>query len=440
MNLSQRFFVVLGLYAIFLLPVWGQPYRAENMDASFPDLVKYHFVFSGEKLQEDVLVVAPSTIYSKNSTFGYDLNSIQKDGKPFFFSVDVPEGNYLVRVVLGNDKAESVTTVKAESRRLMLLNVKNNKGEYSEHFFTVNIRNTKINETESVRINTREIGKLIWDNKLTLEFNGTNPSVSEIEITQNNNLPVIFLAGNSTVVDESNEPWCGWGQAFTCFLSPEIVVANHAESGLAAGSFVAQKRLDKIFMQMKSGDYLFIEFGHNDQKEQGEGSGPYRSYKTNLKYLVDKTREKGGIPVLITPMHRRNFDNNGKVVNTHGEYPAAMRQLAEEEKVFFIDLHKMSEAFYEAMGVENSKRAFVHYPKGTFPGQNTDLADNTHFNFYGGYQIAKCILRGIIDGNIPLKKYILPQYQNFDPAHPDDVNTFHYPPTPSFKVEKPDGS
>ena len=433
-------FTTLVLSVIFLLPAWGQPYESANTDAPSPKLVKYRFDFSGKKPQDGVLVVTSSTIYGKNSTFGYDLNTVQKDGKPFFFSVDVPEGNYLMRVVLGNDQAESSTTVKAESRRLMLMNVKNKSGEYSEHLFTVNIRNTKISETESVRINQREIGKLIWDNKLTLEFNGINPSVSEIEIVQNNDLPVIFLAGDSTMVDEGNEPWCGWGQAFTGFFSPEIVVANHAESGLSADSFVAQKRLNKIFTQMKTGDYLFIQFGHNDQKQQGAGKGPYASYKTNLKYLVDKTREKGGIPVLVTSMHRRRFDNNGKVIDTHGEHPEAVRQLAEEEKVSLIDLHKMSETFYEAMGVENSKRAFVHYPKGTFPGQNTDLADNTHFNFYGGYQIAKCVLKGIVDGNIPLEKYILPQYRNFDPAHPDDVNAFHYPLTPIFAIEKPEGN
>jgi lysophospholipase L1-like esterase len=192
--------------------------------------------------------------------------------------------------------------------------------------------------------------------------------------------------------------------------------------------------------KIKAGDYLFIEFGHNDQKEKGEGKGPYTSYKTNLKTLVTQTRDRGGIPVLVTPIHRRRFDNNGKIINTHGEYPDAVRQLAEEENVALIDLHKMSGTLYEAMGEEQSKRAFVHYPKGTFPGQNADLADNTHFNFYGGYEIAKCILRGIIDGNIPLKKYILPQYKNYNPAQPDDIDAFRYPPTPFFEMEKPDGN
>ncbi len=401
---------------------------------------QYNFDFSGKKTQKDVCVVNPETIYGKNSTFGYDLNTVQGNGKPFFFSVDLPEGNYTVKVTLGNEKAASITTVKSESRRLMLLNIETSKGKYSTHTFVVNIRNTKINETESVRIKTRETGKLIWDDKLTLEFNGTNPSVSQIEIIPANYLPTIFLAGNSTVVDQTNEPWCGWGQAFPCFLSPEVAVANYAESGLSAGSFAAQKRFDKILSVMKPGDYLFIEFGHNDSKEKGEGKGPYTSFKTNLKYLVDQTKAKGGIPVLITPMHRRRFDDNGKIINTHGEYPNAVRQLAQEENVKLIDLTKMSETLFEAMGAEGSKRAFVHYPSGAFPNQNKALADNTHFNFYGGYEIAQCIIKGIIDNKIPLEKYILKQYRNFDPAHPDDVNTFSYPPTPSFEMEKPDGN
>ncbi len=359
--------------------------------------IEYHFDFSGKKSGPGILSVAPDTVYGRNSPFGYDLNTVRKEGMPFFFSVDVPEGNYRVRVVLGNENAESTTTVKAEARRLMLLNVKNDKGKFSEHFFTVNVRNAEIEGAQPVNLKARELGSLTWDGKLTLEFSGDNPSVSEIEITAVDDLPVIFLAGDSTVVDQTREPWCGWGQALPRLLTPDVVVANHAESGLTAGSFIGSGRLSKIMSQIKAGDYLLIQFGHNDQKETGAGRGPHANYKDNLKVFLDKAGEKGAIPVLVTPPHRRRFDGNGKAVNSHGDYPHAMRQLAREENVALVDLHQSSATLLEAWGDEKSKCAFVHYPKGTFPGQESDLADNSHFNFYGGDQLAKSVVRGMID-------------------------------------------
>lgn len=406
---------------------------------SFSYAQNYKFDFTGEEISKGFQSISAETIYGENSSFGYDLNTVQGNGEPFFFSVDVPEGNYLVTVTLGNKNLATNTTVKAESRRLMLENIMTPKGKYVTKTFTVNIRNTKINDTESVKINTREVGKLIWDDKLTLEFNGIDPSVAQIEIKKANNLTTIFLAGNSTVVDEANEPWCGWGQAIPRFFTSNVVVANYAESGQAANTFVGSKRLAKLLTKIKKGDYLFIEFGHNDQKQKGEGKGPYTSYKSDLKFIADEAKKKGAIPVLVTPMHRRRFDENGKVINTHGEYPNAVRQLAQEENIALIDLNNMSAALYEAWGEEDSKRAFVHYPAGTFPNQKDALADNTHFNFYGGYEIAKCILQGIIDNNIPLKKYIVKDFKGFDPAHPDGFNTFFIPATPSFSIEKPLG-
>lgn len=416
---------------IIVLCLWGVLSSALAVD--------YKFNLDGPKDRKGFTSVAPNHIYTEGG-YGYDLGTRPDEGKPFFFSVDVPEGNYLVKVVLGSNNATSNTTVKAESRRLMLKNIETKKGEFVTHEFAVNIRNTKISETESVKIKTREIGKLIWDNKLTLEFNGDNPSVQSIEITAVDNLVTVFLAGNSTVVDEANEPWCGWGQVFPLFFTPKVAIANYAESGEAANTFVSSKRFAKLLTKIKRGDYLFIEFGHNDQKQKGEGKGPYTSYKSDLKYLVDAARAKGANPVLVTSMHRRSFDENGKVINTHGEYPNAVRLLAKEENVPLIDLNNMSKELYEAWGVEGSKKAFVHYPAGTFPDQEKALEDNTHFNPYGGYQIARCIIKGIIDDKLPIQKFIKKEYRNYNPAHPDAFETFHIPLTPFFSAIKPDGN
>lgn len=400
---------------------------------------KYSFRFDG-KVKGKSINVSEKDIYGANdSSYGYDFNMISGGDNPYFFSVDVPEGNYRVTLTLGNKYAETNTTIKAESRRLMLENVNTPKGKLVKRSFVVNVRNKMIGDNDSVRIKPREVGKLNWDNKLTLEINGSKPGLVAMTI-ERVDVPTIFLAGNSTVVDQDSEPWCGWGQILPRFMNSKIAVANYAESGEAANSFVSAKRFAKILTKMKKGDYIFIEFGHNDQKQKGEGKGPYLSYKKDLEYLINESRKKGGIPILVTPMHRRSFDESGEIINTHGEYPDAVRLTSREHNVMLIDLNEMSKTLYEAWGVEESKKAFVHYPLGTFPGQDRVLADNTHFNTYGGYQICKSILKGLMDNNSSLTKFFVKDFKTFDPAYPDKIEDFNIPPTPFSSIVKPDGN
>ena len=127
---------------------------------------------------------------------------------------------------------------------------------------------------------------------------------------------------------------------------------------------------------------------------------------TSLKTFVDEARARGVHPVLVTPTQRRSFDENGKIKDTHLDFPDAVRWLAEKENIPLIDLHAMTRILYEAMGVEESKHAFVHYPANTYPGQDKPLADNTHFNLYGAYQIAKCVIAGMKQAGLPLVKYL----------------------------------
>ena len=191
---------------------------------------------------------------------------------------------------------------------------------------------------------------------------------------------------------------------------------------------------------MKPGDYLFIEFGHNDQKQKGEGIGPWTSYKNMLKQYINDVRQKGGIPVLVTSMHRRNFDSIGHVINTLGDYPEAVRQTAKEENVALIDLNNMSKILYEAWGPEKSVKAFVHYPANTFPRQDRELKDNTHFNAYGAYELAKCIIEGIKYNKLDISKFLVTDILPFNPAKPDPVETFSLPLSPSASNVKPDGN
>lgn len=400
------------------------------------EVLKFCF---GKDSREGFIQVAGDRVYGEENSWGYDLNTTPAGNSSYFFSVALPEGNYRVTVLLGNNSDVTNTTIRSESRRLMLENVHTNPGEFVTRSFNVNIRNRQIDKERSVRLKTREIGKLNWDDKLTLEINGKNPGVREM-IIRSVDLPTIFLAGNSTVTDQDNEPWCGWGQMLPRFLNEDVVVANYAESGEAGNSFISAGRFDKILTQMKEGDYLFIEFGHNDQKQKGPDRGPYTSYKQSLKQMIEGTRARGGTPVLVTPMHRRRFDETGKIINTLGDYPDAVRQLAAEEHVLLIDLNEMSKTLYEAWGPEESKKAFVHYPAGTFPGQNEALEDNTHFNTFGGDQICKCMLRGIQESDSPLKEFIVTEFDTFDPAHPDKADDFYIPPTPFHSLTKPEGN
>lgn len=362
--------------------------------------------------------------------FTYDT----KDQTAFDLNVPVPDGNWLVTMKIGSRKRAGSTFVKAESRRLFVNNLVTRKGEIETVSFVVNKRDPVIRENSQevgrVRLKSRENGKLNWDEFLNLEIGGDAPAVESITIQPASGVTTVFLCGDSTVVDQDNEPWASWGQMFPWFLDSSVAVANYAESGERADSFIGAGRLDKVLSVMQPGDYVFIEFGHNDQKIDAQpGKGAYYFFATQLKTFIDRVREKGGIPVLVSPTCRRSFDSEGKIKNTHLDYPEAMEWVAEKENVPFIDLQAMSAVLYEALGVEGSKAAFVHYPAGSYPGMAKDVADNTHFNPYGAFELAKCVVGAIQNMGLPLAGHIV-NYGGFSPYCPDPVESFMWPDSP----------
>jgi len=381
--------------------------------------------------------LAAITCQAQQTSYAFDFS--KEKTLPERISVDVPDGNYKITLQIGSKKKAGSTTIRGESRRLFIENLPTKKGEIVELTFVINKRNTQITEGEYVKIKPREQSKLNWDDKLSLEFSGDAPQVNSLTIEKADDVTTIFLCGNSTVVDQDNEPWASWGQMIPRFFDDQVAFANYAESGESANTFIGAGRLKKILTQMKEGDYIFIEFGHNDQKQKGPGKGAYYSFMTSLKTFIDEARLKGANPVLVTPTQRRNF-KNGKIVDTHEDYPEAMKWLAQKENIPLIDLHSKTRTLYEAMGVEESKKAFVHYPANTFPNQTKALEDNTHFNPYGAYEIAKCVIEGIKELNLPLAKHINADYQPFDPARPDAIESFHWVPVKSAEAEKPDGN
>jgi lysophospholipase L1-like esterase len=292
-----------------------------------------------------------------------------------------------------------------------------------------------------VRLKSREKEYLHWDDKLTLEFNNTTPKISVIEISPAPTVTTMFLAGNSTVVDQANEPWASWGQMIPAFFQPgKIAVANYAESGETLKAFKGERRLEKIWSMAKPGDFLFIEFAHNDQKPGGNHLDAFTTYKATLKEWISEARSRKMIPVLVTSTNRRSFDSAGRLTNTLLDYPEAMRQTGKEENVAVIDLNAMSKTLYETIGVEESKKLFVHYPAHTFPGQDSTFKDNTHFSTYGAYELAKCVVTGIKQVQVPVAAYLKKDWKEFNPAQPDPVGEWKLPMSSFITVRKPDGN
>jgi lysophospholipase L1-like esterase len=420
----------------------GKLSAAELINPAHPQSLK--FDFGPGKVAPGYTQVLQTTTYNKELGYGFEPDSsvscVDRGGRdalrsdlctsdqPFFFSVALPEGNYNVTITFGDQNAETTTTVKAELRRLMLEEVHTAPGKFTTRTFTVNIRTPQISTGEEVKLKEREKTSELWawDEKLTLEFNNKRPGVCAIEIARAD-VPTLYLLGDSTVCDQPLEPFNSWGQMLTRFFKPGIAVANHAESGESLHSSLDAKRLDKVLSLMKPGDYLFIQYGHNDEKEKGEGAGAFTTYKASLKQFVAEARRRGGIPVLITPVQRRTFEAQGKITNSHGDYPAAVRLVAKEENVPLIDLHAMSSVLYEAWGPDASKRAFA-------PN------DGTHHNNYGSYELARCIVASIKANKLGLIKYLVTDPGAFDPSHPDSMDTFKLPASPQSTKIKPPGS
>ena len=360
--------------------------------------------------------------------------------RPFSFSVAVPDGNYRVTVTIGNKKKAGQTVVRAESRRHYFDVLDTKRGKYETVSFIVNKHSPKIDDKTNVKLKPREMSYKNWDDSLNLSFCGPMPAVRHIRIEPVEDVTTVFLCGNSTVVDQEDEPWSSWGQMITHWFDDRVVVANFAESGLSCTSFLVQLRLDKILTQLKRGDYVIVEFGHNDEKEKKPGDGAWYSYSRNLKIFADHVRAAGGNIINCTPTARRSFNNEGRISNTHGDYPEAMKSVARREQVPLIDLTQMSTTLYETLGEEGSKKVLVHYPAGTFPGQDKPLADNTHFNTFGAWEIAKLVVMGLKQIQSPLVGHLREDWKDFDAARPDNPETFIWHMSAGSNLTKPDGN
>ncbi|OYX85713.1 MAG: rhamnogalacturonan acetylesterase [Flavobacteriales bacterium 32-34-25] len=423
---------------------------SKENDATTSKATAKQVFYFGKKVNKSkgVTIVSKSLPFDSAVGYGFDFNTatnVKLNKKSFaseaptYFSVQLPEGNYQVSITFGSATKNTNTTFKAESRRLMLDQQQLKKGETATKTFNVNVRFPKIDANSQIQLKERDLGQLNWDEKLTLEFLGT-VEIESISITPITDVTTVYLAGDSTVTDQDLEPWASWGQYITNYFDKNVVVANYAASGLTLRSFKAGLRLKKIISVIKPGDYLIVEFAHNDEKEKGEGIGPWDSYSVSIREYVQAARDKGAIPILITPVQRRAFNADGTLKPTHGDYPDAMRKVAQEMNVPLVDITKLTTTLYESWGDEPSRKAFVQYPANTFPGQKEKLEDNTHFNSFGANEIALCVIKGLRDLNSPLAKYFLKEVPQYNPNNPNAFAKWTLPMSTRFEIVKPDGN
>lgn len=242
----------------------------------------------------------------------------------------------------------------------------------------------------------------------------------------------IFIIGDSTAANKDisgEKQERGWGMVLQGFFSEDIRIDNHAVNGRSSKSFIAEGRWKKVLERIKPGDYVFIQFGHNDEKPQPERhTDPGSTYDANLKLFINQTIEKRGIPVLFTPVVRRNFYlvpdkqdddellrnttylgekvNSDTLVDTHGAYLQSVKNVANETGCLFIDANKITYEIEQGLGVEGSRRLHMWFRPGEHHSLPKGRQDNTHYNVYGAHVVASAIADAVSETIPALKKYV----------------------------------
>jgi len=221
----------------------------------------------------------------------------------------------------------------------------------------------------------------------------------------------LYLIGDSTMADKKDpdeNPEKGWGQMLPLVLNDQIVVANRAMNGRSSKSFRTEGRWKEVIDSLQPNDFVFIQFGHNDQKEKDSTryTNPYTQYRHNLERYVIETREKGATPILFSSITRRNFNEYGVLIDTHGAYPLVARLVADDLKVPFIDLQLLTEQLEISYGVEGSKNLHLHFAPGENAYRPEGVEDNTHLSVTGANLVVGLVVQEIKKQKLELEKYI----------------------------------
>ncbi|GAB4094013.1 rhamnogalacturonan acetylesterase [Flaviaesturariibacter terrae] len=219
----------------------------------------------------------------------------------------------------------------------------------------------------------------------------------------------VYLIGDSTCANKEVRayPETGWGMPFAYFFDSSIEVDNRAKNGRSTRTFLSEGLWQPVADNLQEGDYVFIQFGHNDEsKEKTDRYTTPEQYRANLLRFISETRARKAIPVLLTPVSRRKFDEAGNAVETHAEYAPLVRDVAREQNVPLIEADEKTKALYQQFGAEGSKLLFLQLEKGEHPNYPDGKIDNTHFNELGARKVAQIILQGIRDLDLGLAQHI----------------------------------
>ncbi|WP_411350219.1 rhamnogalacturonan acetylesterase [Paenibacillus sp. WLX2291] len=360
---------------------------------------------------EGYLPLTPETVYTSESGYGfrsgsevYGRDRATSDGQQSAptqhlqaafciplqatFVLDVPDGCYLIRMQLGDWQTATHTIIRASGSKVVVPPIRTQSGQIQEVLCSVHVHG----------------------GRLELNFSGQAPRLNTLDITPAPHTLQLLLAGDSTVTDQPADgyPYAGWGQLLPERFKHDVCVDNHAISGRSSKSFVDEGRLETIRQQLRAGDYLFIPFGHNDAKtDAARHTDPFTTYKQQLTEYIVTAREKEAHPVLLTPIHRRYFTEDGQLEDTHGDYVLAVRELAAEQQVPLIDLAAKTAMVWEQLGPEQSKALFVWLYPGEYMNFPSGVQDNTHLQEQGARQIAGLVIEGIRELNLqPLVMYL----------------------------------
>jgi len=308
------------------------------------------------------------------------------------FKVDLPNGDYEVSLIAGDEEEEIEVGVKAESiQKIEDTSVK--AGEFVEEDFEI----------------------ALIDGQLIIELTGENPKINaliirELPTRSSADHPSVYIASDSTAqtYDAYWKPQAGWGQMLDRYFSSDVVIDNHAIGGRSSKTFYTEGRLDTILRDIQPKDYVFIQFGHNDStKSRPERYVTVEQYKEYLETYVTGIRQRDGIPVLITPVGRRDFNSETNQFNvSFPEYVEGMEEVAADLDVLLVDLSTLSREYYNEIGLEGSRSVFLHADAGLYEAYPDGVQDDTHFQAYGAIQIARLLSEGIERLDTKLSDYV----------------------------------
>lgn len=387
----------------------------------------YKFDFGEGPVAAGYTQVKANTKYSDSQGYGFESGTVSSVDRlwdddlttdfltakgDMVFSVALPQGNYEVTFILGDGENESETTVWAENRKLMLDRVTLAGGVFSRQTVSLRRMETKsMDGSVTMSIKDREKDYRTWDKKLTFVISGKAPAVAGIEIKRNDNVTTLWLCGNSTVVDQIMAPWAGWGQMAPGFFKSSLAIANYAESGLTASGFYSMKRLAKILSEVKKGDFVTVQFAHNDQKNQND----VNNYETTLTKYANEIKAKGATPLFVTSTARQNETDPKTAV---GGLPERMRALGKKLGVTVLDLNQHSITLGKALG-GNKEKMYMY-----------TASDKTHFCEYGAYELARANIEEIKAKVPELAKHLRDDHEAFDSSKPDPLDVLTRAKTP----------